>query len=335
VAARKRLRVGFIGAGGIARMHARGFLALRDVELVAMAEPSRKMIEAMKKEALEPNGAEVVFYKNHRDMLKKEDLDAVLIATPHTLHFAHAIDALDAGCHVLMEKPMVTDAAQARKLVHRVERSDRVFALAHQSTYSPHHAAVRRFLAEGRAGEITSVVAYVAQGFWKDLCSGTWRTNPRLSGGGQLYDTGSHLLNSLLWLLNDPMVEVAAFLDKRGTKVDIISAVCVRFKSGTLATIMVSGEAAAHATNNIILFGSKATIETGIWGQCAEARDGKEKPLKLKLPKLPSMYQQFVEVIRGKRVNPCPPLFGLRLSLLCDAIYKSAKMKKAVRVRQV
>lgn len=303
--------------------------------MVAMAEPSARMIGAMRKEVLDPAKTDVRFYRNHREMLKKETLDAVLIASPHTLHFPQANDALDADCHILMEKPMVTDVGQARKLVRRVERSGKVFALAHQSTYGPHHAALRRFIARGRAGEITSIVAYVAQGFWKDFCTGTWRTNPRLSGGGQLYDTGSHLLNSFLWLKDDPMVEVSAFVDKRGMKVDIISVVCVRFKSGTLATIMVSAEAAARETNNIILFGTKATIETGIWGQCASVRDGKDKPIRLALPKRPSLQQHFVDVLRGKRENPCPPLYGLRLALLCDAIYRSARTKRAIRVQQV
>jgi len=332
---RQRLRLGFIGAGSIVRYHVRGFLKARGVEMVAMAEPSAKMVKAMRKEMLDPAKTDVRFYRNHREMLKKETLDAVLIASPHTLHFPQANDALDAGCNILMEKPMVTDVAQARKLVKRVEKSGKIFAVAHQSTYGPHHAAVRRFITQGRAGEITSIVAYVAQGFWKDFCAGTWRTNPRLSGGGQLYDTGSHLLNSLLWLQDDPMVEVSAYVDKRGMKVDIISVVWVRFKSGTLATIMVSGEAAARETNNIILFGTKATIETGIWGQCATVHDGKERPVRLPLPKRPSLQQCFVDVLRGKRENPCPPLYGLRLSLLGDAIYRSAKEKRAVRVQQV
>lgn len=335
MAAKNRLRLGFIGAGGIARMHARGFLKARGATLTAMADPSRKMLAAMREEVLEPAKTEIPFYRDHRQMLKNEELDAVLIASPHTLHYPQAVDALEAGCHVLLEKPMVTDVGQARRLVKRVDRSGKVLALAHQSTYGPPHTAVRRFIAKGRAGEITSIVAYVAQGFWKDLLRGTWRTNPRLSGGGQLYDTGSHLLNSLLWLLDDPIVEVSAFVDKRGMKVDIVSVVCVRFKSGTLATIMVSAEAAAKASNNILFFGTKATIETGIWGQCASVCDGEEKPIRLALPKRPSLQQQFVDVVAGRRENPCPPLYGLRLSLLCDAIYKSATTRKAVRVQLV
>lgn len=335
MAAGNRIRMGFIGAGLIARLHARGFLEARGVELVAMTDPSRSAIDRMRNEVLEPAGAEVTFYRDHRDMLGNEKLDAVLIASPHTLHFPQALDALAAGCHIFMEKPMVTDVGQARKLVRRVQQSGKVLAIAHQSTYSPHHVAVRDFIARGRAGEITSIVAYVAQGFWKDVLKGTWRTNPRLSGGGQLYDTGSHLLNSLLWLLDDPIAEVGAFVDKRGMRVDIISVVCVRFSSGTLATIMVSAEAAAKATNNIIFFGKKATIETGIWGQCASVRDGDDNPVSLRLPKLPSMQQQFIDIVKGRRRNPCPPLYGLRLSLLCDAIYRSAKAKRAVRVQQV
>ena len=335
MATTQRLRIGFIGAGGIARMHARGFLKARGADLVAMADPARKMWVAMRNEVLEPAGTDVQFYADHKDMLKNEALDAVLIASPHTLHYPQAVDALNAGCHVLLEKPMVTDVGQARRLIKRVGQSGKVLALAHQSTFGSPHAGVRQFIARGRAGEITSIVAYVAQGFWKDLLRGTWRTNPRLSGGGQIYDTGSHLLNSLLWLLDEPIAEVCAFVDNRGMKVDIVSVVCVRFKNGSLATIMVSAEAAAREDNNIIFYGTKATIETGIWGQCAAARDGEGKPLRLPMPKRPSLHQQFVDVVAGRRENPCPPLFGLRLSLLCDAIYQSAKMKKVVRVQNV
>ena len=107
--------MGFIGAGGIARAHMRRLAEIPEAQVVAFAEPSQeamaRMVEA------HPQAASKPVFTDYRQMLDAVEMDAVVILTPHTQHFEQGMDALAAGKHVLMEKPMVCTVQRAHTLI--------------------------------------------------------------------------------------------------------------------------------------------------------------------------------------------------------------------------
>ena len=110
--ARKKLRYGFIGAGGIAGAHLRELVKRDDVELVAMADISEQgMLRQRKQFGIEG------MYADWTEMLAKEDLYAVSVCTPNKLHEQPTIDALNAGCDVLCEKPLAHSAAAGQRML--------------------------------------------------------------------------------------------------------------------------------------------------------------------------------------------------------------------------
>ena len=161
-------------------------------------------------------------FDNIAKMLAEVKPDAVLISTPHTLHFEQGMQALNAGCHVFMEKPMVTSAKDAYTIAEKVKQTGKVFVIGYGTSCSANFYYLREGIRNKTFGKLELVTGYITQD-WLRATKGTWRQNPKLSGGGQAYDSGAHLLNSLCWSVESNIAEVYAFIDNCGSEVDINS----------------------------------------------------------------------------------------------------------------
>jgi predicted dehydrogenase len=233
------VRIGLIGCGGMARAHLRQLSRIEDARVVALADPDASQIEKCRQAF--PGLADARDYADWREMLEREDLEAVEVGTPHSQHAEQTLAAFERGLHVLCEKPLVTSLDDADRVIEARDRSGKVGLLSYQRHYSPLFRRLRAELASKRFGEITFVSALLGQQ-WKTLTAGSWRQDPMISGGGQLNDSGSHIVDVLLWATQLRPASVAALCDNRGAPVDIDSAVTVRFESGAFGSINVLGD---------------------------------------------------------------------------------------------
>ena len=228
------LRVGILGCGKMSRNHARKILAHPDAELAALCDVDTALIENWVAENLQEELAGAPSppaYDDAAAMYGEAGLDAVVISTPHTAHFAHGRQALAAGCHVFMEKPMVTATDQARELERLVAESGRILVVGYNTPSTPTFRYLREVVRSGRLGKLELVNGFLSQN-WRKTTTGTWRQVPALSGGGQAYDSGAHLLNSVVWTVESSPRQVFSFMDYLGTPVDINSVMAVRFANG-------------------------------------------------------------------------------------------------------
>lgn len=209
-----------VGLGDVGMLSAEAVGSVDDVAVVAGADPSPAAREAFQ------GAFDGPAYADHESLIANHDVDAALINTPHTLHYEGARDFLAAGAHVHLEKPFVTSFADGVDLVERAEAADRVLAVGYQRRFDPRYRRIRDVIASGRIGDPHMVMAHLEQR-WRDLVAGTWRTDPALSGGGQLSDSGSHLLDTVCWVTDADPAAVAAVLDERGTDVDVNVALSV------------------------------------------------------------------------------------------------------------
>jgi predicted dehydrogenase len=185
-------------------------------------------------------------------------------------------------------------------------------------------------IASGELGALLNVNALAWQD-WRGQAAGTWRMVPELSGGGFLFDTGAHMLNTVCDLAGDDVAEVAAFLETDGEDVDIRGAVLARLASGALITMNGCGRAIPSLGSDIHLFLERGTLRTGIWGERLElqrAGGAVLRPVRSVQPK--SVWQQFLDVRAGLERNPSPPEIGLRMARLWDAIRESSARGGAV-----
>ena len=319
------LRVAILGCGKMSRNHARKILAHPDAELAALCDVDTALIENWVAEHLQEELAGAPSppaYDDAADMYREAELDAVVISTPHTAHFAHGRQALAAGCHVFMEKPMVTATEQARELERLVTESGRILVVGYNTPSTPTFRYLRDVVRSGRFGKLELVNGFLSQN-WRQATTGTWRQVPALSGGGQAYDSGAHLLNSVVWTLESSPRQVFSFMDYQGTPVDINSVLAVRFANGVLASITVSGKcAAAGAGLTFIFTGGRIDIDgwTGSWIRVLDGADEIE-------PELPggaaSPIGNFVDAVLGRAEPATSARNGVVYSELMDAVYAS------------
>jgi predicted dehydrogenase len=252
-------------------------------------------------------------------------LDAAFIITPHVYHRVQAEACLDAGLDVLLEKPMVMSGGEARSLIEATSRTGRLLVVGFDGSLSPEIRTAAALLRSGTLGEILTVSATVWQN-WDVLSAGTWRQVPSLSGGGFLFDTGAHMLNTVADLAGEPFIEVAAWLDNRGRAVDITGVVMARLASGGLVTFNACGDTAPSCTSDVLVFCTRGILRTGVWGRVLEVQGPDDETLApVDVPASLGVWEQFLAVRAGLIPNPSPPQVGLRMAALWDAIQASAK----------
>ena len=194
---KNKLRYGFIGAGGIAGAHLRDLARRDDVELVAMADIS----EATMQRHQQQFGISGM-YENWTEMLAKEDLHAVSVCTPNKLHEQPTIDALNAGCHVLCEKPLAHSAAAGERMLSAAKANERKLVIGFQYRYHARTQFLRRAFDAGQFGNIlyARIRALRRRGI------PNWGVFGRkeLQGGGPLIDIGVHALEMTHYAMGSP-----------------------------------------------------------------------------------------------------------------------------------
>src|SRR5689334_10338865 len=328
----ERVRVGVMGTGAMGRVHLTTMLSRDDTDVVAVCEPSPGAFEAAVSEfakhglAAPPNEPDW-----HRFIERfASDLDVVFIVTPHSLHASQTTACLEGGLDVLLEKPMVMDAIEAEGLIRTRDRTGRLLVVAFPGSLSPQVREATRLIASGEVGRILNIAA-VAWQDWDMHTRGTWRQEPEVAGGGFLFDTGAHMLNTVCDLAGEDVTEVSAWLEDDGRPVDIRATVMARLRSGALVTMNGAGSAIPSIGSDIRVFCERATIRTGIWGERLEIqRLGRRRLAPARSIPSRTVWEQFLAVRSGLEPNPSPPEVGLRMARLWDAIKASSANGGAV-----
>jgi len=256
-------------------------------------------------------------------------LDAVFIITPHVYHRDQAVACMEAGLDVLLEKPMTMTVAEAQDLIAVRDRTGRLLVVAFNGGLSPRIIQARDMIRSGEVGDIRSISATVWQN-WRELTAGTWRQVPEMAGGGFLFDTGAHMLNTVAELAGQDIVQVAAWLEDRGAPVDIDAVLLARLASGAMVTLHASGNTVPSCASEILLFGSQAILRTGVWGERLDIqRHGEREMAPVEVTETSGVWEQFLAIRSGKMDNVSPPEVGLRMNRLWVAIQASAAQNGA------
>ena len=344
-------RIGVIGTGWWAtRAHLPAIAANPDAELIAIADPD----EANRRRAAEAF-APPAGYSDYRDMLRDARLDGVVVAVPHTRHFEIARDALQAGLHVLVEKPMVLTSDHARELLRTADERGREIIVGYPWHYSEQVNRARQWIASGAIGDLLYVHSLFASIVW-ELYRGdvelvademgytvnpTGRdtySDPTLSGGGQGVTQITHSGALLLHMTGLEPATVFAQMHNHDLRVDLVDALSVRFEGGCLGTIGSTGstvrtqeevlEYRLYGTNGHIHFdvmneGLTMYQEDGLITEsppCPPAPAGRD--YSTSYPE-EGPLNNLVEVIGGG-TNRSPGRLGARVVAMLEAAYASA-----------
>lgn len=253
------LKFGIIGCGRIAQRHAEHIH--NKGELVAVCDIVKEKADAM------AGKFNARVYYNEQELLKAEkEIDVVAVCSPNGLHAEHAIAALNAGYHVLCEKPMALTVHDCGEMLKAGERSNkRLFAIK-QNRFNPPVAAVKQLLDEGKLGKVYSMQLSC---FWNrnpDYYNNSWKGTLALDGG-TLYTQFSHFIDLLYWMLGD-IKQVKAFTANYAHKGIIefedTGVIIVEFYSGAIGTINYTVNSYnKNMEGSLTLFGEKGTVKIG------------------------------------------------------------------------
>jgi len=326
------LRTGVIGTGGLGTHLGAMMEEIPGGEVVAIAEVSE---EARTRAGTRLDAPENARYGDHEAMLESVDLDAVLIATPHTLHYEQVLAAMEHDLHVLCEKPLTTDLETARDLVERDENREEILQVGYQRHIEGPYVAAREQVAES-GGHPTFVTAEITQN-WIQSQKGAWRANPDLSGGGQLYDTGSHVIDAVLWVtgLEPTAVTASMVFWEEDPRVDTQATLTVEFAEEAVASIAVSGDAPEVREHHRYWGDDGAVYVDGRAWNDREVHfvdpDGAQR-----YPGTPDRYPNkvvaFVESIREGTEPVATSRDALAVTAVTEAAYESARTDRRVEL---
>ena len=208
------VRIAILGSGFIAAYHAAAVVELPGAEIAAAAnwrpESLAKLREAF---AIDRTTTD------WRELVGDPAIDAAVVATPNSLHAEQSIAFLDAGQHVMVEKPMSMDVAEADAMVAAAERSSASLMVAHCWRFHPDVLALRDRIAAGDLGEVVKTRGYGVHAGWGPA---GWFVDPELAGGGALADMGVHAIDTARFLLGSPEpVRVCAAVGTRYSEIEV------------------------------------------------------------------------------------------------------------------
>ena len=348
----EKVRVGFIGSGGIAGTHINYLKLVPGVEIVALSDVSQ---EAMDKRIKEYNLVDVKTFTDYKPLLKMKDVDAVSVCTPNFLHYRPTVDALRAGKHVIVEKPMAMNAREAQAMCDAAKKARKVLTIGFQQRFRPDAQFVRRAVAEGQLGDIL----YCRAQALRRRGIPSWGVFGRkdLQGGGPLIDIGVHIIELTHFLIGKPRpiaasASMATYLgnkrpeatapwgdwDYKTYTVEDLAVGFVRFEGG--ATMTIEASFAAHLEQDIFattVMGTKGGAAVG-FGPPKVFTDWCGKMINLE-PKAMEKDEAFaakmrnwIGSIRGAD-NPAPGEDGVMVQKILDALYLSAEKGREVAIK--
>ena len=338
----EKLRIGVVGAGWWAVANHMPILKSRsDVDLVAVCRLGKSELAKVQATFGIPYGAE-----DFDAMLAEAAMDELVVASPHSLHGAHAIAALEKGLHVLIEKPMTVSAAQARILATLARDKGLHVLVPFGWNFKPYFAEARAWVRAGRIGRIRHVSAQMATPVG-DLMTGlglagtenemfrpesaTW-ANPDTGGYGlgQLI----HMLGGLFYVTDLSPSDVFAFVGRSELGADLYDAAAVRFTND--ATAALSGAATAPAGSpfqvDIRIFGEAGMLLLDVERERLSLRRHDGDDANVAIPPGGGAYScvepvhRFVDLCLGKQVENCADAsIGQRTVEVVEAMLRSAK----------
>jgi len=340
------LRVGIIGGGNIATNHTRGFRMHPEarVDMVAEINPERREWFAREFDIPET-------VADYRDILARPEIDVVSIALPNFLHAPVTIEALEAGKHVLLEKPMATCAEDASKIVETSRRTGRKVMVGQNVRFTPSVQALRQLVHSGGLGHVFhSRTRRIRRSGIPVL--GSWFTRKKEAGGGCLYDLGVHILDAALHILNRFDVSrvsgsISSNFGSRGigegdlgksqspvtTPFDVedFASALLRFNDGSTLVLETSWANHLHVKTEVTqeFFGTEGSI-TGI--PPVFVRNSMEEPMSMEQlmqqfpPDMPeNRCVHFVNWLLDRCECAVPLEQSLHVQEVLDAIYRSAE----------
>jgi predicted dehydrogenase len=333
----EKVRVAIIGAGWIAQVaHIPVWKKLDNVELVAVCDTVKTRAKALAEKYKIPQ-----YFTRDEDVFKQENIEAVDICVPTNMHEQLAIDALSAGKHVLVEKPMSRTVEEAEKMVLAASQYKRRLMVAMNVRFRYDAANLKAFIDGGELGEV-----FYAKAGWlrrqKKWTEQAWMIQKKFSGGGVLMDLGIQMLDMTLWLLGNPKTQsVKANIYDRVAKLEV--------EDTAVATVHLENGVVFNLEASWTFLRNEDLFYTNLFGTAGDAQlnplrvtkelhgnlvnltpSRSETPTNLYKHSYENELRHFVNCLRGDTPMLSTGEESLERMRIIEAMYDSAKRGKEV-----
>lgn len=341
---RRRIRAGIVGLGA-GGGHVHGYNAHPDASVVALCDANEGLL-AKRAEEFGVAGT----FTDAAAMFASGEVDVVSIATPNALHEPLTVAALEAGLHVLCEKPMALNAAQAARMLETARRVGRKLAIHYNHRMAPNVQAMGRYVVSGELGRV-----YFVRTVWhrrRGIPAKASFLRFDTAGGGCLIDLGVHIIDIALYLAGFPEVVAVSgqtwknfdekLVPDLGMEVDDFATAMVRCADGTIINVEVSWASHHEHAEQMVtaVYGTEAGltrrvnhyVDTTIVKHATEHGNLVDTELKTMPAKGVTVQQDLVDAILADREPRCSGEHGLLLMRVLDALYRSSREGREVRI---
>jgi len=341
-------KIGIIGTGGISNSHVRGYHGNAQLaEVVAVAD----IVEERARDAAARWGVSK-WFTDYRKILDMPEVDAVSVCTYNQAHRKPTVDALKAGKHVLLEKPMAATLDDAIAITHAARKSGRILMIAIHSRYSPQIIGAKKIMDSGALGPVYYGETISARR--KGIGRGSF-VKKETAGGGTVVDIGVYSLDTALHLLDHPVpTRVSGIINMAITKdpsaityggwpwvpddneVEDFGAAWVRFENGMCMTFKTSWAIHAPGMGRTFFLGEKGGLALNPLEFYTDQFGMMVNVVPQDLPAEPDRFVEetraFLEAIRDDKPSPIPPEQVIQTNVIMDALYRSAESGQEVAV---
>ena len=255
----QKVKFGIIGFGKIGPRHKQKIDENDNCNLIAICDIDKNKI-------IDIEGNNIQLYTDYKEMLKDKVIDVVSVCTPNYLHSQMTIDALNAGKHVICEKPMALSTQDCEKMIEAYKKNKLHLFIVKQNRYNPPVHAVKKLLDENRLGNIINIAVncywnrnkdYYYSSYWKGVSS---------KDGGALFTQFSHFIDLMYWFVGEvkSVYAYAKNYDHPEIEIEDTGVVAIEFANGAIGTLNFTNCAyGQNMEGSITLFGEKGTVKIG------------------------------------------------------------------------
>lgn len=335
--AKKTLRIALVGVGAAAQVnHIPALKKVEGIEVVGLCDKDAEKAQRVAQKFGIPTAV-----CRMEELLERDDIDALDICTPNYLHAPMAVAALEAGKHVLCERPLARSGAEAAAMVKAARKADRTLVCAVQHRFRHDAQLLRTFVDKGDMGDI-----FLAKAGWlrqkTEWDSDEWRAAKNQSGGGVVLDLGFQMLDLSLWVLGNPKVVSVTASVHRGRKgqVEDSCTAFFRMESGATLTLELTwGLLMEKDFAYLNLFGSGGAallnpfrVHKGMHGTLVNVTPTLETNRNQYRQSMEEQFRNFADTLRTGRTPMGAVDEVLTVMELLDAVYRSAEQGKEVKV---
>ncbi|OIO01967.1 hypothetical protein COS16_02135 [Candidatus Desantisbacteria bacterium CG02_land_8_20_14_3_00_49_13] len=329
------IRFGQIGVGGEGTIYTPIIAENPACRLAAVCDINKEVLDRVAGER------KANAYTDFREMIEKEDLDAVAIILPHYLYPEAVGLAAKKNLHILQEKPFARNLPDAKKIVKALKGYKGIYMLSAQRKYSPAFQKAKEIIKSGSIGKVQLIEAYAQYRFTRTSESFGWRTKKKLSGGLAIIDFGWHMLDTIYWIKGMPSRVYANTCGIKALEgkndIDETANIILEYADGSSAVVLTSITSIGRCWE----FTFQCTKGTIKFSPCLVETYDKEKLIeKLDITKTePEMFAaQFNVFLNAVQTGKKPltgPAYGLNLSRIAEAAYRSASSGKPVLLKNL